>query len=295
MSRTLTIHVISDSIGDTAAAIAAASVSQFPHIDCVIKRLANVSSIEEVKVYVNGLITARETAFDDPENNEKNIIEFVIFYTFASPTLINELEAYLAEKDIVAVDLFTPAISAIVKTTGEEPLGTPGLIRRTDKEYFERVEAMEFAVDHDDGRNPEQLAQADIVLIGVSRTSKTPLSIYLAMHGYRVANVPLAPETSPPKELFEIEPARVFGLMSQAKLLSEIRRSRLGNALTVAGDYADPLFVQDDLDQARAVMRRIGCIVIRTDNRAIEETAQEILRYYETAFPTHKPPGKQYY
>lgn len=283
MDKTLTIHIISDSIGDSAAVIAAAAATQFVNTECIIKRLPNAESIEQVKDYVMENVKAHDG------------YNAVIFYTIANAELLERFQAFIAEKSIVAVDLISPAISAIAEVADEEPLGAPGLIRKTDNDYFARVEAMEFAVDHDDGRNPEQINQADIVLIGSSRTSKTPLSIYLAMHGYRVANVPLAPGIEPPHELFEIEPARVFGLMSQAKLLSEIRYRRLGNATGVAGDYAEPSIVQQDLDEARAIMRRIGCIVIRTDNRAIEETAQEILRYYEEAYPSHRTPIKQYY
>ena len=279
----LVIHVISDSIGDTATSIAAAAATQFENLDCIIRRLPNVNSIGPIENYINTLLEKSEGR------------EVVVFYTIADSRLADALRSYVSDKNVAAVDLIGPAISAIAEATNEVPLGAAGLIRRTDKDYFARVEAMEFAVDHDDGRNPEQLKHADIVLIGSSRTSKTPLSIYLALHGYRVANVPLAPGSKPPRELFELEPTRVFGLMSQAELLSEIRSRRLGNAARVASDYADLLSVQNDLDEARAVMRRIGCITVRTDNRAIEETAQEILRYYEAAYPSHKPPIKQYY
>ena len=281
--RLLTIHIISDSIGDTAATIAAAAATQFANLECIIRRLPNVESITEIKDYIKRLI------------EEDDGREIVIFYTLANQDTVAAFKEFISDKDVYAVDLISPAINTIAAATNEEPLGAPGLIRKTDKEYFARVGAMEFAVDHDDGRNPEQLKSADIVLIGSSRTSKTPLSIYLAMHGYRVANVPLIPEVTAPKELFDLDPARVFGLMSQAQLLSEIRYQRLGNAASVAGSYAEPANVQRDLDEARALMRRIGCIVVRTDNRAIEETAQEILRYYEAAFPSHKPPIKQYY
>jgi regulator of PEP synthase PpsR (kinase-PPPase family) len=191
-------------------------------------------------------------------------------------------------KPVAAVDLIGPAIEAIAEATGLKPKGKPGLIRKTNEEYFGRIDAMEFAVDHDDGRNMDDLAGADIVLIGVSRTSKTPLSIYLASRGYRVANVPLSRGIPDPPQLFTIDSRRIFGLTSQAGLLSEIRYRRLGDAAAYAGSYAEIGNVQEDLDEARLLMRRLGCIVIKTDNRAIEETAQEILRYYELAYPSHK-------
>jgi regulator of PEP synthase PpsR (kinase-PPPase family) len=261
-------------VGDSAATIAVAAASQFTEGNCVIQRLPNVGSLEQIAAFVDGLLEA--------SGGE----EIVVFYTIADPVLRAAMEEFVKDRNAAAVDLLGPAIEAIAEATGLRPLGKPGLIRRTDPAYFDRVEAMEFAVDHDDGRNLEELSQADIVLIGASRTSKTPLSIYLAMQGYRVANVPLALGTEPPKQLFELERSRIFGLTSKAELLSEIRSRRLKNALKVAGEYADEGYVQDDLDEARAMMRRLGAIVVRTDNRAIEETAQEILRYYGQAHPS---------
>ncbi|MDR0888366.1 MAG: kinase/pyrophosphorylase [Coriobacteriales bacterium] len=268
------IHIISDSVGDSAAVIAEAAASQFTNGDCKTERLPNVTSVNQVAEFI------------DKHLNEANGEEIVVLYTIATRELREELQAYFASKNVAAVDLLGPSIAAIAEATGLRPAEEPGIIRKTDEEYFTRVEAMEFAVDHDDGRQPEGLTEADIVLIGASRTSKTPISIYLGTQGYRVANVPLAPETDPPKQLFDVERSRIFGLTSDPTLLSEIRYRRLGNAVHVAGQYADPTYVQEDLDEARALMRRLGCIVIHTDNRAVEETAQEILRYYEAAHET---------
>jgi regulator of PEP synthase PpsR (kinase-PPPase family) len=140
-------------------------------------------------------------------------------------------------------------------------------------------------VAHDDGRNPQDLAEADIVLVGVSRTSKTPLSMYLSFSGYKVANVPLAKGTEPPAELFDVEPFRIFGLLSTPQVLSTVRNERLGSleAREVAGSYADPACIEAELEEARALMRRLGCIVIHTNGRAVEETSQVILGYYQRA------------
>ena len=185
----------------------------------------------------------------------------------------------------MAVDLIGPAIDALAQVSGRVPIDVPGGLRIADADYFQRIEAMEFTIAHDDGRNPQDLTQADIVLLGVSRTSKTPTSIYLSQQGYKVANIPLDSQTEPPKELFDVAPSRVFGLVTTPEVLVGIRRRRLGNAIGVASSYADPEGVYEDLEKARALMRRIGCIVIHTDNRAIEETAQQILRYYDLANP----------
>jgi regulator of PEP synthase PpsR (kinase-PPPase family) len=271
------IHIISDSLGDSAATVAVAAASQFSEGNCIIHRLPKATNIDQMAHFI-------ET------HKAQTAGEIALFYTIADPELRAQLDAYVADKKMAAVDLMGPAIEAIAEATGLKPKGEAGLIRKTDKGYYDRVSAMEFAVDHDDGRNTDQLDKADIVLIGVSRSSKTPLAIYLASRGYRVANVPLASGTEAPRQLFEIDPRRVFGLTSNAGLLSEIRYRRLGDAQTVAGAYAEPASVQTDLDEARQLMRRLGCIVVRTDNRAIEETAQEILRYYELTYPSQETP-----
>ena len=148
---------------------------------------------------------------------------------------------------------------------------------------------MEFTIEHDDGRNPQDLTKADIVLLGVSRCGKTPISIYLSQEGYRVSNVPLDLQSTPPRQLYDVDPSRLFGLMTTSDVLVDIRRKRLGRALSVASSYAEPEQVVADLDEARALMRRLGCIVIHTEHRAVEETAQEILRFYEMRHPRSVP------
>ena len=175
-------------------------------------------------------------------------------------------------------------MAVLSEVSGEEPKGEAGLVRLTDRGYFEKIEALEFAVKHDDGRNPQGLIEAEVVLIGVSRTSKTPLSMYLAFKGYRTANVPLTLGTEPPSELYDVDPKKVFGLTADSGLLSRIRTQRMQELGSYVAHYAEEESVERELEEARAVMRKIGCIVLRTDNRAIEETAQEILRYIEEPF-----------
>jgi regulator of PEP synthase PpsR (kinase-PPPase family) len=266
------IYIISDSIGDSAATMAIAAARQFSDGNCIIDRLPNVSSLSQMRPFIERHMAQTQG-------------DMILFYTIADEQLRAELEYYLLDKPVAAVDLIGPAIDAIALATGRAPRGESGLIRETDAAYYERIEAMEFAVEHDDGRNPETMPEADIVLIGVSRSSKTPLSIYLATQGYKVANVPLVIGSEPPQEVYGLDRRRVFGLTTDPTLLSSIRLRRLGNAAGVASRYADLNNVMDDLEQARKVMRRIGCIVVRTDNRAIEEIAQEILRHYHGSFP----------
>ncbi|MCL1799259.1 MAG: kinase/pyrophosphorylase [Eggerthellaceae bacterium] len=273
-----TIHIISDSVGITGQALARAVASQFGETNPRIEVLSQIGCFDEVRRFFE-----EHCALHEAEYGSRRII---VFYTLVDPDLGRQLKDYVAaDPDIVAIDLMGDALSALASFSGLEPHVRPGSLHEVDKNYFMRIEALEFTIAHDDGRNPQDLKKADIVLIGVSRSSKTPLAIYLSQEGYKVANVPLDLQTDPPPQIFDVEPQRIFGLMSTPELLISIRRRRLGRAVSVAADYADPEMVYLDLERARALMRKLGCIVIHTDNRAVEETAQEILRYYELAYP----------
>ena len=270
----LLILVLSDSIGSTAMSMASAAMSQFDVNDPVVKLLPKITSIAEVRDFLSEHLRAKSTP--------------IVFYTIADFTLRDEVSRYLTGMGLDYVDLLGPSILTLAKVVGEEPHWQAGANRKLDEAYFRRVEAMDYAVDHDDGRRPEDYKDADIILLGVSRTSKTPLSMYLASCGYKVANLPLAPGMIPPPEIFEIDSWHLFGLMSSVSVLSDIRTRRLGEAIEVAGEYATAEYIERDLAEARALMRKLGCIVVRTDNRAIEETSAEIIHYYEMGLEATK-------
>ncbi|MCX8007664.1 MAG: kinase/pyrophosphorylase [Coriobacteriia bacterium] len=261
---TYTVHILSDSLGETAEMVARAAIAQFDGEGFRIERLPRVRTVDELRTAVRS-----------------HCGRWCLFvYTLVDESLRAEMAALCAE-GVNGVDVLGPAVGTLARVTGMRPSGEPGAIRRTDEEYFERIEAMEFAVKHDDGRNPQDLPEADVVLIGVSRSSKTPLAMYLAFKGYRAANVPLTPGTDPPEELFSVDPRRVFGLVTSARVLQEIRTERMRELGTFVPRYADLEAIERELEEARAVMRRIGCIVVHTDNRAIEEAAQEVIRHLE--------------
>jgi [pyruvate, water dikinase]-phosphate phosphotransferase / [pyruvate, water dikinase] kinase len=266
----ISIHVVSDSLGETGEMVARAAAAQFEADAFRIERLIKITSPEQLREEVRSHC-GRYCIF---------------FYTLVDAALCAEMEQ-MCREGINGVDLLSPAVALLRTTTGLEPTGEAGAIRRTDEEYFERIEAMEFAVKHDDGRNPEGLLEADIVLVGVSRTSKTPLSMFLAFKGLRVANIPLAPGTDPPQELFEVDPQRVFGLVTSAEVLMDIRLERMRELGTWVPHYAEREAVERELEEARSLMRSIGCLVVRTDNRAVEEAAQEILRHVYRTTPTN--------
>jgi regulator of PEP synthase PpsR (kinase-PPPase family) len=160
-------------------------------------------------------------------------------------------------------------------------LAKPGLLRQLDESYFDRIDAIEFTVRHDDGRNPDDLLQAKLVLVGVSRTSKTPLSIFLAYRGWRVANVPIIANLEPPPALFRVDRRRVVALTIQPHRLVDLRQARLNRmARGVSFDYARPDHIQQELDWADLVVRRGRWSVVDVTKKSIEETAAEIIALY---------------
>jgi regulator of PEP synthase PpsR (kinase-PPPase family) len=220
--REMTVYILSDSLGETADQVAKAALTQFDDDLFHVVRLPKVSTRGQLQGLVAG-------AHHDG----------VFLYTLAAPKLRDEMQRIAGQFDMVAVDILGPAVTALEVVSEVSPAWEAGLTRVTDRGYFERIEALEFAVKHDDGRNTELLHEAEIVLVGVSRTSKTPLSMYLAFKGYRVANVPLAIEMEPPPQLFEVDNRRVFGLVTEPELLVEIRRERLADLGGYARRYAD--------------------------------------------------------
>lgn len=263
------IYAISDSIGETSESVVRATTSQFVQEKFDIIRVPYVNSIEQIDKIVQ-------------EAKESNA---VICYTIVSPEIRAEVARKTQELNVTAVDILGPVLTAIEKTSGLTPKNQPGLIHALDHEYFKRVAAVEFAIKYDDGENPWGLTKADLVIIGVSRTSKTPLSMYLANKQLKVANVPLVPEIPPPEELFKVPNNRIIGLLIDPHKLNEIRIARLKPmGLGDTANYTDLRRIEEELDYARAIMQRLHCMIINVSNRAIEETASLILEYLRKNF-----------
>ena len=207
-----TIHVISDSVGATAQAIARAAASQFGEADPNIELLSNVRNFQMVEKFLLEQLETHEMVFGDPR--------IVVFYTIIDDDIKTRLHKFLVDHPtIYAVDLLTKAVDAIAQVSGMVPMDVPGEQHIVNERYFHRIEAMEWTIAHDDGRNPQDLPKSEIVLLGVSRCGKTPTSIYLAQEGYRVSNVPLDPQSTPPKEIFQVDSTRLFGLMTTVEVL----------------------------------------------------------------------------
>jgi len=199
-------------------------------------------------------------------------------YTLVQPELRAMIKAESIRLEVRIVDILGPMMQAFMDTFGDAPRWKPGLLHKLDEEYFRRMDAMEFAVKYDDGKDASGLLQAEVVLVGVSRTSKTPLSIFLAHKGIKAANLPVVPEVKPPSELFSVDPDRIFGLTMDAEHMRHVRTEQL-KAMGLPGDssYANPERVVEELEYADALMSQLGCSVINVTNRGIEEIAVLII------------------
>lgn len=266
-----TIYILSDSIGETGESLLRAAASQFPFERLDIRRMPYIHSTEEIDEWV-------QEAMDEKAS---------IAYTLVRPELKEHIEKITAEKHVICLDIMGPAMQFLKEITDLNPKNEPGLIRKLDNAYFRRVEAIEFSVRYDDGKEPRGMLKADLVLLGISRTSKTPLSMYLANRGLKVANLPLVPEVPPPPELFQVPRENMIGLTIDVVNLNSIRKERLKTmGLDEASSYAQDLRIQEELDYAQGIFRRLRCPVINVSGRAIEETASKIWQLY---WGTHKP------
>jgi [pyruvate, water dikinase]-phosphate phosphotransferase / [pyruvate, water dikinase] kinase len=182
------------------------------------------------------------------------------------------------KNNVLYEDIIGPMISKMEHAFQKTPKNEPGLVHKLDEDYFKKIEAIEFAVKYDDGRDPRGILKADIILVGVSRTSKTPLSQYLAHKRLKVANVPIVPEVEPPEELFLVPQEKCFGLKITPNKLNDIRRERLkALGLDDHANYANMNRIKNELEYFEKVISRIGCTVIDVSNKAVEETANVIL------------------
>jgi regulator of PEP synthase PpsR (kinase-PPPase family) len=259
------VYIVSDSVGETAEFVVRAAASQFDGGQTELRR---VSHVHETTMLDDIVTSAKEE-------------EAIIAFTIVLPPLRQYLLEQAKARGVVAVDIMGPMMMAFEGVMGKPPKLEAGLVHQLDEDYFRRVDAVEFAVKYDDGRDARGLERADIVLVGVSRTSKTPLSMYLAHRGKRVANVPLVPEVTPPEELFNLrDPGKVIGLFIRPDKLNAIRHERLKSlGLTASANYASLERILEELDYAEDVMKRLKCHVIDVSDKAVEETAGLIFEY----------------
>jgi regulator of PEP synthase PpsR (kinase-PPPase family) len=257
------LHVISDATGETAARLVQALEAQFPEQEFLEIRHPRVETVADLQLAVNRM-KGRAA---------------VVVYTLVEPELRDAMRSLCRSARLHYCDLLGHPIEAIAKVSGQSAKMKPRARPPLNDAYFRRMSAIEFAVKYDDGVG-SGLSEADIVLVGVSRTSKTPLSIYLGYLGYKAANVPLVKGIDPPPELFRIEPHKVVGLTIDAQRLSEIRGERL-RWMRGGQKYASLVEIYDELDYASTIHRRLGCPVIEVSELSIEEISHRIITVVE--------------
>jgi [pyruvate, water dikinase]-phosphate phosphotransferase / [pyruvate, water dikinase] kinase len=261
--NSLHLHLLSDSTGETLEVVAKACLAQFEGVEAVRHFWPMVRSEGHL-----------DRVLDDIERRPG-----LVLYTLVNSNIRRELEQKCRRRGIHAVSALDPVIDALSAVTGQEAKARPGRQHALDAAYFARVDAIQFTIAHDDGVGSENWEEADIVLAGVSRTSKTPTAIYLANRGYKVANIPLVPESPPPANLFRLQHPMVVGLTTNPDRLIQIRRNRLLSLNQIAEtDYVDNEAVNRELAFARRLFADNDWPVIDVTRRSIEETAFAIVK-----------------
>ncbi|GAB5387174.1 MAG: pyruvate, water dikinase regulatory protein [Alphaproteobacteria bacterium] len=261
-SRKFHIHLISDSTGETIHSLARACVAQFEDVEPVEHFWNLVRSPRQLKMVLEGI--AQQPG--------------PVVFSLVDVELRRELEAECKARDLPCVPVLDPVINALAGYLHQTVLGRPGRQHALDKAYFDRIDAMTFAMALDDGQNTAHLHEAEAILVGVSRTSKTPTCIYLANRGVRAANVPFVPNVPLPAELDEVSTPLVVGLTNDPQTLMQVRRQRLRHLEAGTDtDYVAEDQIREELRQARRHFASRGWPVINVARRSIEETAAEVM------------------
>ena len=260
-ANTVELHVVSDATGETASRLVTALEAQFPDQEFEEIRHPRVESVDDLQLAVDRMKGRPAVAV----------------YTIVKPELREAMRALCRRHRVHYCDLLGHPIDSIARVSGMRARMTPGARPALDSTYFKRMAAIEFAVKYDDGLGGG-LLEADIVLVGVSRTSKTPLSMYLGYMGHKTANVPIVRGIEPPPDLFKVAPGKIVGLTIDAQRLAEIRQQRVRQMGATKRSYAELAEIYAELEQAEAIHRRLGCPVIDVTELSVEETAHRILR-----------------
>lgn len=262
--KNLKVIVISDGTGETATAMARAAIAQFPEKEIFFTRYKNVRTSEHI----------------DAIFQEAAIHHDMVVYTIVSPELRSYVQKLSKDEKVRSVDLLGPLLQSLANVFEVEPDYQPGLLRAVNDEYFRKVAAVEFTLNHDDGRNIKSLEEADVVLLGISRTSKTPLSIYLSLEGVKVVNVPIIMNMPLPDKIYNIDQRKIFGLTIDPQALHEIRKNRLDRlGVDQDGDYADIKKVTEEIEWANNLFaQNKRWPIFNVTGKALEETAAEIIK-----------------
>lgn len=263
-SQSYTIYILSDSTGETAATMIRAALVQYSAKDINIIRCKNVRTETQAEAIIEECFERRG----------------MLAYTVASEQMRNKIREMASSKGIPYFDLLGPLLLTLDSFFGQHSAAHVGALRHVDDRYFKRIEAIEYTVKHDDGKTFAELDKADIVLVGISRTSKTPLSIFLSAKGWKVANVPMVLDTPLPEELSKVDQRRIVGLIIDMDSLQRIRKSRLEKfGQDAGGSYASMSHIAKEIEYAERIFKQNRrWPVFNVTERALEETASEIVR-----------------
>jgi len=257
------LHLVSDSTGDTVHSVARACLVQFEDAEAI----EHIWSMVRTKAQIERVVAGVQA---NPG---------VVLFTLVNETLRSALQDGCRRLGVLVIPVLDPVIGALASHLGRQSRGLPGQQHLLDNEYFARIDAMTFALNHDDGQSSWGLNDADVVLVGVSRTSKTPTCIYLANRGIKAANVPIVPGVALPPELAEAKRPLVVGLTNDPERLIQVRRNRLSMLhQDESTDYTDIEAVRSEVLQARRLFAQNHWPVIDVSRRSIEETAASILK-----------------
>ncbi len=268
------VYVVSGGNGASGEQLVETVLVQFPDFQIPIIKMTHIRQREKIEE-----IVAKTQATNG-----------TIVHTLVDKDLREFLVNRGNENNVATIDLMGPLFERLIHLLGQKPKEQPGLYRRLRQSYFDRVEAIEFTMNHDDGKNPQGLLRADLVLTGVSRSGKTPLSMFLAVLGWKVANVPIIPDSPIPPELFKIDRRRVFGLDIDYERLMIHRRKRQENMRLIStSSYTNPRAVFEEIEAAKKIFKKHGFAVIQVTDKSIETSAGELIDRV-----THLFGGKSY-
>lgn len=266
----LKLFIVSDSIGETAQRMIQATLTQFPDLTQVeIKKFPYIKNEEE---FLNVLNLAHEQGA-------------IVATTLVNPSFNSLGHRFAEEKALPYVDYMSELISIVQEQTQTEPLLESGALRKLNDEYFKRIKAIEYSVKYDDGKHFSDIGEADALIVGVSRTSKTPLSMYLANKGYKIANIPLVPEVAIPESVFKQKGLKVFGLTASPQYIANIRKNRIETlGLTQESQYNSLERIKKELSYAEEVFKKLNATVINTEYKSIEESAFYIEKFLQPKY-----------
>lgn len=258
------IYVISGGVGSSGEQLARTVLAQFPDSEVIIQVFPKIYSKKQVHQIIDNALGAGA----------------IVAHTFVDPVLRQVVKNYSQKVNVTTIDLIGPLMENLSAKLGKDPLGKPGMYRQLYKSYFDRIDAMDYALAHDDGKNPEGWKDAEIVLLGASRVGKTPISLYLSVLGWKVANIPLVAGIPPRDSLFEIDKRRVIGLTIVPSELIDHRkhRQRLLGVISTNTDYVDPIKIYEEIEAIEKFLRKKQIPMVNVTGKPIETSADEIVR-----------------